>query len=79
MSISLRGIIKSLLTSVVVCAVGAGLVWRFLLARQWVEDVEYEANVDAERALEEMDGEGDGGKEGKKEGSKDGGKGKGKK
>jgi hypothetical protein len=55
--------------------VGAA-TWHFFLAKQWVEDVEYEANVDAEKALEDLDGEGEGeggGNAGKK------GKGKGKK
>jgi hypothetical protein len=48
--------------------------YRFYLAKQWVEDVEYEGNVDADKALEDLD-EGD---DGKKDG--DGGKnGKGKK
>jgi hypothetical protein len=50
--------------------------WRFFLAKQWVEDVEYEGNVDADKALEDLedDAESDGGGNGAKKG-----KGKGKK
>lgn len=29
--------------------------WRLFLFEQWVEDVEYEANVDANAALEDFD------------------------
>jgi hypothetical protein len=50
----------------------AWLAWRLLLLKQWVGDVEYEANVDANKALEDVDVD-DKGKKGKK-----GGKGKGK-
>lgn len=38
------------------------------MAKRWVEDVEYEGNVDAEKALEELDGEAE------KENEKDKGK-----
>jgi hypothetical protein len=34
-------------------------VWKLLIAKQWVEDIEYEGNVRAERALEELDDEAD--------------------
>ncbi|EDU48400.1 conserved hypothetical protein [Pyrenophora tritici-repentis Pt-1C-BFP] len=37
-----------------VCTVG---IWHFFLAKKWVEDVEYEGNVDADLALEDL-GEG---------------------
>lgn len=51
------------------------------IAKQWVEDVEYEGNVDAEKALEDLEGaedkDKDDGKKGK-EAAKEG-KGKGKK
>jgi hypothetical protein len=72
--ITLWSITKTLLTSAVVLGLVAAATWRFFLAKQWVEDVEYEGNVDAERALEEVD-EGEGGAEDKGKG-KDG-KGKG--
>lgn len=62
-------------------------MWKLFLAKQWLRDVEFEGNVDADKALEEVgedmdmdDGEkqgeddGEGGKEGKKAGK--GGKGK---
>lgn len=40
--------------------------WHFFLAKQWVEDVEYEGNVNAEMALEEVEeGEGEGEDKGK--------------
>jgi hypothetical protein len=51
-------------------------VWKLFLVKQWVEDVEYEGNVDADEALEELD---DGKKEeGEKEEEKGKAKGKGK-
>lgn len=31
--------------------------WKLFLFEQWVEDVEYEANVDANAALEDLDEE----------------------
>jgi hypothetical protein len=40
-----------------------------LLLKQWVGDVEYEANVDANKALEDVDVD-DKGKKGKKGGKK---------
>ena len=43
-----------LTTSVVIGGLGfAG--WRLFLLEQWVEDVEYEANVDANKALEDLE------------------------
>jgi hypothetical protein len=59
----------------VVGAAGAA-TWHFFLAKQWVEDVEYEGNVDANEALEELDGQGEvkgagnSGKKGKGKGEK---------
>jgi hypothetical protein len=50
----------------------AWLAWRVILLKQWVGDVEYEANVDANKALEELEDDNKG-KKGKKSG-----KGKGK-
>ena len=42
--------------------------WKLFLFEQWVEDVEYEANVDANAALEDLDEEQK--KKAKKEGKK---------
>jgi hypothetical protein len=53
-SITLYGILR---TSLILAAIlGAGVVatYRFYLAKQWVEDVEYEGNVDADKALEDL-------------------------
>lgn len=72
-SISLYGVLKTVVTSVLVLAVVAYVAWRAFLFEQWVEDVEFEANVDANKALEEL--EDDGAKKGGKKGK---GKGKGK-
>ncbi|KAH6875973.1 hypothetical protein J4E91_001931 [Alternaria rosae] len=75
-SITLWSIFKTLFSMLVVMGLAAAATWHFLLAKQWVEDVEYDANVDADTALEHLDGEGkgeSGGNGGKK------GKGKGKK
>lgn len=32
--------------------------WRAFLFEKWVEDIEYEANVDANEALEDLEGDG---------------------
>ena len=53
--ITLFGIFKTLLTTSVVIG-GLGFAgWRLFLLEQWVEDVEYEANVDANKALEDLE------------------------
>lgn len=54
------------------------VVWKGVLAKQWVEDVEYEGNVDAEKALEDLD-ESEAKKKEEAEKGKAGAKGKGKK
>jgi hypothetical protein len=52
-------------------------VWKFFIVKKWVEDVEYEGNVNADEALENLEGtEGDEDGE-KKEDEKEKGKGKG--
>jgi len=56
----------------------AAATWHFFVAKQWVEDVEYDANVDADKALSDLDGEGEGAGESGGNGAKKG-KGKGKK
>ncbi|KAF2997084.1 hypothetical protein E8E13_002987 [Curvularia kusanoi] len=53
--ITLFGVIKTLTTSALVLAAVAFASWRLFLFEQWVEDVEYEANVDANAALEDLD------------------------
>jgi hypothetical protein len=47
-------------------------VWKLFIVKRWVEDVEYEANVDANEALEELDGNGNEKEDGK--GKEEGGK-----
>ncbi|KAJ4990840.1 hypothetical protein SVAN01_03629 [Stagonosporopsis vannaccii] len=76
--ISLYGILKTLFSSAVVLAAVAYAAWRLFLFEQWVEDVEYEANVDADKALEEVEEEEKKGKGGKGKEKKGGKKGKGK-
>ena len=51
-----------------VLAAVAYTAWKLFLFEQWVEDVEYEANVDANTALEDLDEEQK--KKTKKEGKK---------
>ncbi|KAJ4402554.1 hypothetical protein N0V91_007092 [Didymella pomorum] len=53
--ISLYGIIKTIFTSAIVLGGVAFAAWRLFLFEQWVEDVEYEANVDANKALEDLE------------------------
>jgi hypothetical protein len=57
-------------------ALGWG-VWKLFVMKEWVEDVEYEGNVDANEALESLEGDEDKKKEDGKE--KEDGKAKGKK
>ncbi|KAJ4338866.1 hypothetical protein N0V95_007936 [Ascochyta clinopodiicola] len=67
--ISLFNILRTLLTSAVVLGGVGYAAWRVFLFEQWVEDVEYEANVDADLALGELEGDADSkGKGGKKKG-----------
>jgi hypothetical protein len=75
--ITIWGIIKSSVTTAVILGgIGYG-TWYLLVVKQWVADVEYEGNVDADKALEDLDdgAEDEGGKEEEK---KEEGKGKGK-
>lgn len=57
-----------------ISSAASAAVWKGIVAKQWVEDVEYEGNVRAEMALEELDEE-----MGDDEAGKKSGKGKGKK
>lgn len=49
------GIIKTTVTSAVVLGAVGVAAWRLFLFEQWVEDVEYDANVDANKALEDFE------------------------
>jgi hypothetical protein len=55
--ITLFGIIRSLVTTCVALGAVGWAVWKFFLVKKWVEDVEYEGNVDADEALENLDEE----------------------
>ncbi|KAJ4372807.1 hypothetical protein N0V86_008173 [Didymella sp. IMI 355093] len=67
--ITLFGVVKTVVTSGVVLGAVGFAAWRLFLLEQWVEDVEYEANVDANKALEDLEGDGSA-KKNKKEGKK---------
>ncbi|EMD65190.1 hypothetical protein COCSADRAFT_64715, partial [Bipolaris sorokiniana ND90Pr] len=53
--ISIWGVIKFVVGLAVICSAASAAVWKGIVAKQWVEDVEYEGNVRAEMALEELD------------------------
>ncbi|KAH7371210.1 hypothetical protein BKA66DRAFT_424368 [Pyrenochaeta sp. MPI-SDFR-AT-0127] len=53
-SITIWHVVKSAVTSFIVFGIAAGLIWKLLIVKQWVTDVEYEGNVDANNALEEF-------------------------
>jgi hypothetical protein len=55
--ITIFGIIRSLVTTCVALGAVGWAVWKFFLVKKWVEDVEYEGNVDADEALENLDEE----------------------
>ena len=57
--ITLWGIVKSSLTTTLVLGVIGTVVWKIFVVKEWVEDVEYEGNVDANKALENLDDEDD--------------------
>ena len=73
--ITVWGLVKSAASTLLVLSVVAWLAWRLLLLKEWVGDVEYEANVDANKALEDIDID-DKGKKGKKGKAKGKGKAK---
>lgn len=68
--ITLFGIIKTTITSAIVLGAVGFAAWRLFLLEQWVEDVEYEANVDANKALEDLEDDGAAKKNNKKDGKK---------
>ncbi|OAL46741.1 hypothetical protein IQ07DRAFT_573503 [Pyrenochaeta sp. DS3sAY3a] len=51
-SISPLSILKSVLTTALFAALAAFTFYKLILVKQWVADVEYEGNVDADKALE---------------------------
>jgi hypothetical protein len=53
--ITIWGIMKSAVSTGVVLAAVGWAVWKGFIVKKWVEDVEYEGNVDADKALEDMD------------------------
>jgi hypothetical protein len=55
--ITLWGIIKSAISTGAVLGITAWAVWKLFIVKKWVEDVEYEGNVDADEALEKLEGE----------------------
>lgn len=74
-NITLWGVIKTTATSMLAIGAAAYATWRVFLFEQWVADVEYEANVDANQALEDL-GEDEkakkkGGKKGKEKAKED--------
>ncbi|KAJ4331031.1 hypothetical protein N0V87_009489 [Didymella glomerata] len=68
--ITLFGIIKTIATSAIILGGVAFAAWRLFLFEQWVEDVEYEANVDANKALEDLEEDDAAKKKNKKDGKK---------
>jgi hypothetical protein len=58
--ITLWGVVKSFLTTAVVLGVIGTAVWKIFVVKEWVEDVVYEGNVDANKALEDLNDEDDG-------------------
>ena len=67
---TLFGILKTLFTTALALGAAGYAAWRLFLFEQWVEDVEYEANVDANKALEDLEEDEAAKKRGKKEGKK---------
>lgn len=53
--ITVWGIVKSAISTGVVLAITAWAVWKLFIVKRWVEDVEYEGNVDANEALENLE------------------------
>ncbi|EUC29372.1 hypothetical protein COCCADRAFT_64621, partial [Bipolaris zeicola 26-R-13] len=53
--ISIWGVTKFVVGLAVISSAASAAVWKGIVAKQWVEDVEYEGNVRAEMALEELD------------------------
>ena len=52
--ITIWGIIKSAVSTGLVLGVMGWAIWKLFIVKQWVEDVEYEGNVDANEALENL-------------------------
>ncbi|KAH9877778.1 hypothetical protein J1614_002995 [Plenodomus biglobosus] len=58
--ITLWSVVKTGVCFAALLGAVAWVGWRGMVAKRWVEDVEFEGNVEAERALEEVDGQGEG-------------------
>jgi hypothetical protein len=52
--ITIWGIIKSAISTSVVLGITGFAIWKLFIVKRWVEDVEYEGNVDADKALEDL-------------------------
>ncbi|KAF1357479.1 hypothetical protein EJ07DRAFT_128922 [Lizonia empirigonia] len=69
--ITFFSIAKTLLTSAVVLGAVGYAAWRVFLFEQWVADVEYEGNVDANQALEDVEEDSKARKKGKEKVKRD--------
>jgi hypothetical protein len=52
--ITIWGIVKSAISTGIVLGITGYAVWKLFIVKRWVEDVEYEGNVDADEALENL-------------------------
>jgi hypothetical protein len=52
--ITIWGIVKSAISTGLVLGITGYAVWKLFIVKRWVEDVEYEGNVDADEALENL-------------------------
>lgn len=69
--ITLFSLFKTALTSAIVLGAVGYVAWRVFLFEQWVADVEYEGNVDANQALEDMEEDSKARKKGKEKVKRD--------
>ncbi|KAF1933256.1 uncharacterized protein M421DRAFT_685 [Didymella exigua CBS 183.55] len=53
--LTLLGFAKTSITSTIVLGAVGFAAWRLFLFERWVEDVEYDANVDANKVLEDLE------------------------
>lgn len=74
--IALWKVVKTGVSGVAIVGAVGWVVWRGVLVKRWVEDVEFEGNVDAERGVEDRDG---GEEDSEAEKKRKGGRGKNKK
>lgn len=52
--ITILGIVKSVVSTAIVLAITGVALWKLFIVKRWVENVEYEGNVDADEALENL-------------------------